>query len=110
MLSMLSTTSSVDCSRSARSILLHRLCEIARGGKILLHELLAEGVEHRPLIAVRLDGDKRRTPHLMRPHHPARANSGRQCRLPLAALPAHHGVAFVRAAVAGARATPGCAR
>ncbi len=96
MLSMLSTTSSVVCSASARST--GRIAfskSLERGGRVILpDELTADGIEHRAAIAVRLDGDERRAADLLRAHHPARELGG-QRGLALAALAAHHGVAFV---------------
>jgi hypothetical protein len=73
MLSMLSTTSSVDCSISARSTCRIAFSELVeRGlGRVARHELAAEGVEHGGGVAVRLDRHERGAADLVRAHHPA---------------------------------------
>ena len=71
--------------------LLGRVCQVAGGREIGVHQLFAQRVEHRALVAVALDRNKRGAAHLLRTHHPAR-QLGRQGGLAFAALAPQHGI------------------
>ena len=92
---MLSTTSSVGCSRSARSTCCIAFSKSSKWPRSNLGtSWRAERVEHRRDVAVRLDGDERGAAHLVRAHHPAR-ELGRERGLAFAALAAHHRLVLV---------------
>ena len=93
---MLSTTSSVACSVSARSTGRIACFQVAErsDGVVRPHELTSKSIEHGGGVAVGLDGDERRATDLVRAHHPA-GELGSERGLAFAALTAHHSVALV---------------
>src|SRR5262245_42619364 len=69
------------------------MSQISSGGELLVHELFPDGVNHRPLVPVCLDGNERGATDLVRAHHPSR-ELGRQRSLALTALPTNHRIAL----------------